>query len=76
MNTFSFFNIQGLCPQTRPSKVTYIEEQLNEHDKLFVALTETWLNSKEHLEAELDIDGYRLFRSDRNRPKPKHGRLL
>ena len=74
MNYFLLFNVQGLCPQTKPSKVPYIEELLND-DKMFIALTETWLNNSVHLTAELDIDGYRLFRSDRDRPKPKHGRL-
>ena len=32
-----------------------------------MALTETWLHS--HKDAELKIEGYQLFRSDRNRRK-------
>ena len=39
---------------------------------LFLALTETWLRN--HLEAELSIKGYTLFRVVRSRPKKKRGR--
>ena len=39
-----------------------------------MALTETWLND-EYLPSEVDIPGYSLFRSDRNRKKSKRGRL-
>ena len=35
-------------------------------------LTETWL--REHLDAEINIQGFSLFRSDRNRQKKKRGR--
>ena len=39
-----------------------------------MGLTETWLKS--HKDAELKIDGYKLFRSDRvRRKKCKRGRL-
>ena len=37
-----------------------------------MALTETWL--KEHTDAELEIDGYTLFRQDRKRQRGKRGR--
>ena len=56
-------NIQGLKPRTIPSKVPFIKDLLF-HDKLlFIALTETWL--RDHLDAEINIDGYKLFRQDR-----------
>ena len=32
---------------------------------LFIALTETWL--RDHLDAEVNVDGYKLFRQDRIR---------
>ena len=35
-------------------------------------LTETWL--RDHLDAEVAIDGYTLYRADRNRRKKKRGR--
>ena len=35
-------------------------------------LTETWL--KDHLDAEVKIKSYTIFRTDRNRPKKKRGR--
>ena len=39
---------------------------------LFIMLTETWL--LEHLDAEIHIEGYQLFRADRKREKKKKGR--
>ena len=35
-------------------------------------LTETWL--REHLDAEVCIDGYSIFRTDRDRKKKRRGR--
>ena len=35
-------------------------------------LTETWLRN--HLDAEIQIENYTVFRADRNRPKKKYGR--
>ena len=55
-----------------PSKVPYIESLLKEKNQLFICLTETWL--KGHTQAELKIDGYRLFRSDRKGRKHTRGR--
>ena len=74
LGSYLIFNVQGLCPQTRPSKVPYIEGLLADDDKLFCALTETWLHG-DYLISELSVDGYTLFRSDRKRVKPKHGRF-
>ena len=51
--------------QTKPSKVPFIKDLLTEKNQLFIALTETWL--KTHTQAELEIDGYKIFRSDRIR---------
>ena len=45
---------------------------LEEHKLLFFLLTETWL--REHLDAELHIENYTLFRVDRSRKKKRHGR--
>ena len=70
---FTIFNIKGLKPRTVPTKAPFIQDLLQHKDQLFVALTETWL--RDHLDAELNIDGYTLFRQDRNRPrKHRHGR--
>ena len=50
----------------------FIENHLNNKD-LFIGLSETWLHN--HLEAELHINNYTIFRSDRNRKKTsKRGR--
>ena len=56
---FSVFNIQGLVPKTVISKVPYVSDVLHEKNSLFINLTETWLEG--HTEAELHIDGYKLF---------------
>lgn len=71
MTSFSIFNVQGLKPRTVPTKVPFIQDLLQYSNQLFIALTETWL--REHLDAELNVDGYTLFRQDRNRPR-KHRR--
>ena len=66
-------NIQGLCPQTVPSKVPFIDDSLRSENQLFIGLSETWLQS--HKDAELNIEGYTLFRCDSPRQKKKFGRL-
>ena len=38
----------------------------------FMFLTETWLRN--HLDAEIKIENYTVFRADRNRPKKRYGR--
>ena len=67
INTFSLFNVQGLKPRTVPTKVPFIQDLLLNSNQLFIALTETWL--RDHLDAELKIQGYTCFRSDRVRPR-------
>ena len=69
INYFSVFNVRGLNPQTKPTKVPYIKDLLHDDNQLFIALTETWLQS--HNDAELSINNYRLFRSDRVRSRTK-----
>ena len=66
-------NIQGLQPQTVKSSVPFLSDILHTHNYTFIALTETWLGN--HLEAELNIDGYKILRKDRDRLKSKYGRL-
>jgi exonuclease III len=58
-------NIQGIAPKTKPSKVTYISDLLNSSNQLFIGLSETWL--RDQLDAELHINNYKLFRTDRKR---------
>ena len=62
MNSFAFFNVQGLCPQTVPSKVPFIKDNVCNENQLFVGLSETWLHN--HKEAELKVEGFTLFRCD------------
>lgn len=70
---FSYLNIRGLIPQTVPSKIPYIKDDLSESSAMAFALTETWLTNS-HLEAELKIEGYTIKRSDRTRRKARRGR--
>ena len=72
MNSFSFFNVHGLKPDSVPSKVPFISDTLHDKKQLFIGLTETWL--KTHKDAEINIEGYQIFRADRKRRKKK-GRL-
>lgn len=67
-----FLNVQGLCPQTVPSKVPFVKSTLCDKNNLFVGLSETWL--KDQKEAELKIEGYTLFRCDTKRKQKARGR--
>ena len=68
------FNVHGLVPTTVPSKVPFISDLLSEKNQLFMAITETWL--QHHEAGEVAIDGYKFFRSDRQRVKKStRGRL-
>ena len=71
LSCFSIHNVQGLKPRTVPTKVPFIRDILHESNQFFTALTETWL--RDHTEAELKIDNYKLYRCDRIRKK-KSGR--
>ena len=62
-----------MCPQTRPSKVPFIKNNICNENLLFVGLSETWLQS--HKESELNIEGYTLFQCDTIRKKKGGGRL-
>lgn len=72
LSTFSLLNIAGLKPQTKQSKVPFIQDILRDKNQLFISLTETWL--KKHTQAELSIDGYKLYRADRTGRTHTHGR--
>ena len=67
-------NVQGLCPQTRQSKVPYIRDLLLGQNQLFIAINETWLYNE--LAGEINIQNYTLFKSNspRNAKKKKRGR--
>ena len=65
-------NVQGLAPQTVQSKVPFISDTIAHKKQLFIGLTETWL--KNHKDAELEIEGYTIFRWDIIRKKAKRGR--
>ena len=58
----------------------YIGDQLKHTNQIFYALSETWLD--EHKDAEIDIGGYQLYRSDcsikrtRNRGRERGGVAL
>ena len=45
----------------------YISDLLNSSNQLFIGLSETWL--RDQLDAELHIDNYKLFRTDRTRTR-------
>ncbi len=59
-------------PRTVPTKVPYIQDILLHKKHLFAMVTETWL--RDQLDAEIDIEGYTIFRSDCKRPRKRRGR--
>ena len=61
---FSLLNIQGLCPKTVPSSVPFVADMLHDKSQLFLSLTETWLCDQ--LEAELHIEGYQIYKANRD----------
>ena len=69
-------NIRGLLPRTHKNqyKVTFLSDyvDVNNSDVTFIALTETWL--KEHRDSEVNIDGYCIYRADRDRKRKRSGR--
>ena len=73
INSYAFFNVQGLCPQTVQSKVPFIKNNICNKNLLFIGLSETWLH-KGHKEAELQIENFTLFRCDSSRKKKNRGR--
>ena len=69
---FNLVNIRGLMPRTVPTKVPYIQDIFQQKKHLFGMITETWL--RDHLDAEINIPGYTIFRSDCKRPRKRRGR--
>ena len=72
LSFFSYVNIRGLKPKTVQSKVELINDFLHENNKLFYAISETWLNGEK--DAEVNIEGYEIFRSDKIGHIKKFGR--
>ena len=62
VSTYFLANIQGLQPLNK-NKVPFIGGLLHESEALFAALTET--HTRKHLDSELMVEGYNLFRSER-----------
>ena len=50
LSYFSYVNIRGLKPKTVPSKVDLISDIVHDDDKLFFALSETWLHKQKDAE--------------------------
>ena len=67
LNPFTVLNVRGLKPRSVPSKVPFIQDIVDDSSQMFLALTETWLC--DHHDAELHVEGYTLFRQDRQRKK-------
>ena len=61
-------NLQGLHDTSQYGKIKLIQDILSDSDSLFICLTETHLNESV-LSAELHIENYTLFRSDRKNRK-------
>ena len=57
-------NVEGLCSRSRQYKVSMIGDIMMNARTAIAALTETHLN-EDIKDAEIAIDGYQIFRSDR-----------
>ena len=57
-------NIRGLCPKSNRTKVSYLSDLATESNAPFIALQETHL-FQDILDAEVQISGQTLYRSDR-----------
>ena len=71
INYIAQLNVEGL-KTSASSSVKYVRDVLEEHKLLFILLTETWL--RDHVDAELSIDDYVLYRADRSRVRKRRGR--
>ena len=71
LNGIAQLNVEGLKTSTS-SSVSFVKDTLEEHNLLFIMLTETWL--RDHVDAELTIPNYVLHRQDRSRLKKRRGR--
>ena len=63
LTPFTVLIVRGLKPRT--SKVPLISDIIYDTSHIFIGLTETWLY--DHQDAELNINGFTLFRQDRQR---------
>ena len=55
--------MEGLVSKNSKEKVELLKEYVKEDNIILMNLTETWLD--ETVEEIVDVDGYRIFRSDR-----------
>ena len=61
---FQCLNVRGLKLKSNRVKVDTIADMLNVNNSVGIMLTETWLEDS-ILDAEIQIQGYDLFRADR-----------
>ena len=59
-----YANIRGLFPSTNKTKIPYLQDLANVSNAPFILLTETHLNPQ-IVDAEIYIENYTLYRSDR-----------
>ncbi|XP_076069761.1 uncharacterized protein LOC143041638 [Oratosquilla oratoria] len=71
--SFFYANIQGLYPKSNQAKVAMLKELAYQRNLIFLALTETHL-TRDHLDAEVTIDGYTIHRADRK--NRSHGEVI
>ena len=64
LNTFYYMNIRGLYPKSNQTKIPMLQDMAHDENLLFLSLTETHLK-QDHLDAEVKIENYTIFRADR-----------
>ena len=68
-------NIEGLLTRNKKYKVGMLAETMRESNTVVAALCETHLR-EEILDAEINVEGYRIYRSDRLAGMRKGGVLM
>ena len=68
-------NIEGLLTRNKDYKVGMITELCRENKAAIVSLCETHL-TRNILDAEINIDGYVIYREDRRAPIRKGGVMM
>ena len=71
---FVYQNIQSLISDNSRIKIDYFNEYIVENKIALFNFTETWLNDT--IKDEAKINGYNIFRGDRNEIKQGGGHIL
>ena len=67
-------NIQGLVTENSKRKIDFLKEYTKENKIIMMNITETWLNDS--IKDDAEIEGYKIFRSDRKEKKMEEQQFI